>query len=148
MSSPPMNNFSSYSKKPVRELNSITNHLLLTKTLNALSGNSNNNNSDSGLTNMNSAASIASFKENIPNDPTSIAQQKALNLRLAAALKPTERDNMTALLQFYQTLAQTNAANSNGQNQTLVENSIIANQAVNSTSTNNQTSAQKASSKK
>lgn len=91
----------------MRELNSITNHLLLSKTLNALATNSS----------AAPAPSTSSIKENIPNDPASIAQQKALNLRLAAALKPTDRDNVAALLQFYQTLnQQQNPSPSNASN--------------------------------
>ena len=104
MSSPPTISSNNHLKKPIRELSSITNHLLLTKTLNAFT-----NNNTSSASNNNSTPSIASFKENIPNEPNSIAQQKALNLRLAAALKPGDRDNVATLLQFYQTLAQTNA---------------------------------------
>nr|ACF75527.1 hypothetical protein 21 [Philodina roseola] len=75
---------SSTSKKAMRELNSITNHLLLTKTLNALT----NNNSSS------SSSSNISIKENIPTD-------SRLNVG-ASILKPTERDNVAALLQIYQ----------------------------------------------
>lgn len=74
----------------MRELNSITNHLLLTKTLNALSNNSS------------STTTPISIKENIPNEPTTNSQQKSLNFRLTSALKPIERDNVAALLQFYQ----------------------------------------------
>lgn len=75
----------------MRELNSITNHLLLTKTLNALTNNS-------SLT----TTTPISIKENIPNDPPANSQQKSLNFRLNSALKPVERDNVAALLQFYQ----------------------------------------------
>lgn len=104
-------------KKPIRELSSITNQLLFTKTLNALVNNTNNSNSSNTLPipPPPPPPSTSSIKENIPNDPNLIQQQKALNLRLAAALKPVDRDNVAALLQFYQTLA-------NGTNPTLGEN--------------------------
>ena len=104
MSSSPPNG---HVKKPIRELSSITNHLLLTKTLNALVNNN-------GSAPPAPAPSTSSIKENIPNDPSSVQQQKALNLRLAAALKPVDRDNVAALLQFYQTLTNTNNVPSNG----------------------------------
>jgi hypothetical protein len=96
-------------KKPIRELSSITNHLLLTKTLNALVNNNNSNsNSQNSISTPPPPPSTSSIKENIPNDPNLIQQQKALNLRLAAALKPADRDNVAALLQFYQTLSNNN----------------------------------------
>ena len=89
-----------------KKLSSITNQLLFTKTLNALVNNTNNNNSNSSnALSIPPPPSTSSIKENIPNDPNLIQQQKALNLRLAAALKPVDRDNVAALLQFYQTLA-------------------------------------------
>jgi hypothetical protein len=125
-SSPPPSSSSStiHTKKPIRELSSITNHLLLTKTLNALVNNSQNSTPAP-------PPSTSSIKENIPNDPNLIQQQKAVNLRLAAALKPVDRDNVAALLQFYQTLANHNNNNhlhSNGQNNsTLNENSSLIN---------------------
>ena len=108
---PPVSN-----KKPIRELSSITNHLLLTKTLNALVNN--NTNSSSALPTPAPPPSTSSIKENIPNDPNFVQQQKALNLRLAAALKPVDRDNVAALLQFYQTLS----TNTNQTNATFGEN--------------------------
>lgn len=95
-------------KKPIRELSSITNQLLFTKTLNALVNNTNNNSNSSNVLSIPPPPpppSTSSIKENIPNDPNLIQQQKALNLRLAAALKPADRDNVAALFQFYQTLA-------------------------------------------
>lgn len=100
---------STSSKKPIRELSSITNHLLLTKTLNALANNPNTSSTPAP------PPSTSSIKENIPNDPSSVSQQKALNLRLTAALKPVDRDNVAALLQLYQTLTQ-NSSHSNGHN--------------------------------
>jgi hypothetical protein len=109
-SSPPSTTINN--KKPIRELSSITNHLLLTKTLNALV---NNNNTNPQVPSLAPPPSTSSIKENIPNDPNIIQQQKALNLRLAAALKPVDRDNVAALLQFYQTLNNNNS-HSNGQN--------------------------------
>lgn len=117
-SSPPsiLNN-----KKPIRELSSITNHLLLTKTLNALVNN--NNNMNSSIPIPPPPPSTSSIKENIPNDPNLIQQQKALNLRLAAALKPVDRDNVAALLQFYQTLAQNNNNNNNNAHSNAQNNS-------------------------
>ena len=132
-SSPPPPSFplssTSNNKKPMRELSSITNHLLATKTLNALANNNNNNNSNSVPP---PPPSTSSIKENIPNDPNIIQQQKALNLRLAAALKPVERDNVAALLQLYQTLSNQsiNQPNlpSNGQtNSTVNESSSLGN---------------------
>jgi hypothetical protein len=111
-SPPPVTN-----KKPIRELSSITNHLLLTKTLNALVNN-NNNNLQNSISTPPPPPSTSSIKENIPNDPNLIQQQKALNLRLAAALKPVDRDNVAALLQFYQTLSN----NTNQTNSTFGEN--------------------------
>jgi len=105
---PPITN-----KKPIRELSSITNHLLLTKTLNALV---NNNNNNSQIPIPAPPPSTSSIKENIPNDPNLIQQQKALNLRLAAALKPVDRDNVAALLQFYQTLSNNQNNSSFGDN--------------------------------
>jgi hypothetical protein len=98
-------------KKPIRELSSITNHLLLTKTLNALVNNNNNNNSQ--IPTPAPPPSTSSIKENIPNDLNLIQQQKALNLRLAAALKPVDRDNVQALLNFYQTLSSNHITNQN-----------------------------------
>jgi len=98
-------------KKPIRELSSITNHLLLTKTLNALVNNNNNTtNTNSTNSTLNlpppPLPSTSSIKENIPNDSNLLQQQqKALNLRLAAALKPVDKDNVATLLQFYQTLS-------------------------------------------
>ncbi|CAF0828776.1 unnamed protein product [Rotaria sordida] len=107
-------------KKPIRELSSITNHLLLTKTLNAFVNNNNNNNSQSSTPAP--PPSTSSVKENIPNDTNLIQQQqKALNLRLAAALKPVDRDNVAALFQFYQTL--TNNNNNNNSHSNLQNNS-------------------------
>lgn len=106
---PPVSN----NKKPIRELSSITNHLLLTKTLNALVNNTNNSSNAVPTPPPPPPPSTSSIKENIPNDPTSIQQQKSLNLRLAAALKPVDRDNVAALLQFYQTLS-TNTNQTNG----------------------------------
>ncbi|CAF1006190.1 unnamed protein product [Adineta ricciae] len=129
-SSPPPPSFplssTSNNKKPIRELSSITNHLLATKTLNALANNNNNNSVPPP------PPSTSSIKENIPNDPNIIQQQKALNLRLAAALKPVERDNVAALLQLYQTLSNqsSNQPNlpSNGQTSSTVnENSSLGN---------------------
>jgi hypothetical protein len=107
---PPITN-----KKPIRELSSITNHLLLTKTLNALVNN-NNNNTNSQIPTPAPPPSTSSIKENIPNDPNLIQQQKALNLRLAAAIKPVDRDNIAALLQFYQTLSNNQNNSSFGEN--------------------------------
>ncbi|CAF2939306.1 unnamed protein product [Rotaria sp. Silwood2] len=98
-------------KKPIRELSSITNHLLLTKTLNALV-----NNNNSQVSTPAPPPSTSSIKENIPNDTNLIQQQKALNLRLAAALKPVDRDNVAALLQFYQTLTNNNNNNTSHSN--------------------------------
>jgi len=91
MSSPPFTN-----KKAIREL---TNNLLIKKTLNSLV----NNNSQSPAP----PPSTLPIKENIPIDT------KSLNLRLSAALKPT--DNVAALLNFYQTLTNHNLP-SNSQN--------------------------------
>jgi hypothetical protein len=108
MSSPPPPTIPT--KKPIRELSSITNHLLITKTLNALV---NNNNNNSQISTPAPPPSTSSIKENIPNDPNLIQQQKALNLRLAAALKPVDRDNVAALLQFYQTLSSNHLTNQN-----------------------------------
>jgi len=104
---PPLTN-----KKPIRELSSITNHLLLTKTLNALVNN-NSHNINSQISIPAPPPSTSSIKENIPNDPNIIQQQKALNLRLAAALKPVDRDNVAALLNFYQTLSSNHITNQN-----------------------------------
>jgi hypothetical protein len=80
MSSPPVTN-----KKAIREL---TNNFLIKKTLNSLV----NNNSQSPAP----PPSTLPIKENIPIDT------KSLNLRLSAALKPT--DNVAALLNFYHNL--------------------------------------------
>ncbi|CAF0914256.1 unnamed protein product [Rotaria sp. Silwood1] len=104
-------------KKPMRELSSITNHLLITKTLNALANNNNNNN-NSQVSTPPPLPSTSSIKENIPNDTNLSQQQKALNLRLAAALKPVDRDHVAALLQYYQTLNNNNSQ-SNVQNTSL-----------------------------
>jgi len=109
MSSPPPPSSTIHTKKPIRELSSITNHLLLTKTLNALVNNTNNSQNSTPAP----PPSTSSIKENIPNDPNIIQQQKALNLRLAAALKPVDRDNVAALLQFYQTLSSNHLTNQN-----------------------------------
>lgn len=109
-------------KKPIRELSSITNHLLLTKTLNALVNNTNNTNNTNPSVNLPPPPlpSTSSIKENIPNDPSLLQQQqqqqKALNLRLAAALKPVDKDNVAALLQFYQTLSNNQNPLSNTEN--------------------------------
>jgi hypothetical protein len=93
MSSPPVTN-----KKAIREL---TNNLLIKKTLNSLV---NNNSQPSAPA---PPPSTLPIKENIPIDT------KSLNLRLSAALKPT--DNVAALLNFYQTLTNHNLP-SNSQN--------------------------------
>jgi hypothetical protein len=82
MSSPPVTN-----KKAIREL---TNNLLIKKTLNSLV---NNNSQPSAPA---PPPSTLPIKENIPIDT------KSLNLRLSAALKPT--DNVAALLNFYHNL--------------------------------------------
>jgi hypothetical protein len=110
-------------KKPIRELSSITNHLLLTKTLNALV----NNNNNSQISTPPPPPSTSSIKENIPNDPNLIQQQKALNLRLAAALKPVDRDNVAALLQFYQTLSNNHINNQDNSSPSFINNSNLNN---------------------
>jgi hypothetical protein len=142
-SSPPPSSSTIHTKKPIRELSSITNHLLLTKTLNALVNNTNNSQNSTPAP----PPSTSSIKENIPNDPNLIQQQKAVNLRLAAALKPVDRDNVAALLQFYQTLANhnNNHSHSNGQNNsTLNENSSpINNSNLNNVSVLKQSNATK-----
>jgi hypothetical protein len=136
-------------KKPIRELSSITNHLLLTKTLNALVNNNNNNNSLTTISAPPPAPSTSSIKENIPNDHNITQQQKALNLRLAAALKPVDRDNVAALLQFYQTLTNNNNNNnlhSNGQNNSsspVGENSSCFNQNLNLSVSKQQTATKR-----
>ena len=74
----------------------------------------NNNNNTTNTNSTNSTLNLpppplpstSSIKENIPNDSNLLQQQqKALNLRLAAALKPVDKDNVATLLQFYQTLS-------------------------------------------
>ncbi|UJR30454.1 hypothetical protein I4U23_017987 [Adineta vaga] len=126
---PPPLSVNNNNKKPIRELSSITNHLLVTKTLNALANNNNNQN-----TVPPPPPSTSSIKENIPNDPNIIQQQKALNLRLAAALKPVERDNVAALLQLYQTLSTQNTNNSNNNQHNLPSNGQNNNTTINENS--------------
>ncbi|CAF4608462.1 unnamed protein product, partial [Rotaria magnacalcarata] len=65
-----------------------------------------------------------------------IQQQKALNLRLAAALKPVDRDNVAALLQFYQTLTNNNNTNTNNNshNNTQTNSSFTDNSNLNNLS--------------
>lgn len=129
-SSPPPSTITT--KKPIRELNSITNRLLLSKTLNALvSNNNNNNNIENTPPSLTlpppPPPSTSSIKENIPNDSNSIQQQKALNLRLAAALKPADRDNVAALFQFYQTLTNNHVNNQDSSSPSLTNNNNNSN---------------------
>ncbi|CAF1019223.1 unnamed protein product [Adineta steineri] len=145
---PPPSTTTIHSKKPIRELSSITNNLLMKKTLHALVNNSNNNNNNSQTTIPPPSPSTSSIKENIPNDPNLIQQQKALNLRLAAALKPVDRDNVAALLQFYQTLTtQNNQLHTNVQNNSVLNEttSLINNSNLNNFSLLKQQNATKRS---
>lgn len=108
-SSPP-----STKRKTIRELSSIANQLLYTKTMNSLSSN-------------NGSSLAMSSIENTPNYLNSMSEQKFDHLRS----KPM--DNIGALLQFYQTLANANGLNTSNEK----------NSSFNLTESNQQTSSTK-----